>query len=132
MAILNIYALITKTPTFINETLLHVNYILSLITVIVNDFSINRQVIQWRKIREIVESNNIINQMGLIYLESTPSKHKRKYLLLSTSQNFLQTWHKASLNRNKKIEIRPCTLVCPSWTKVWYPTTEKNRKLTNS
>lgn len=46
MTILNIYALITKTPTFINETLLHVNYILFLITVIVSDFNINRQVIQ--------------------------------------------------------------------------------------
>jgi hypothetical protein len=71
------------------------------------------------------------------YLQNISPKHKRIYLLLSTSQNILQNWHivphKVSLNRyKKKIEITPCILSEHHELNLDFSNNRNNRKATNS
>ena len=69
------------------------------------------------------------------YLQNISSKHKRTYLLLSTSQTFSKIvhmlWYKGRTNRYKKIEITPCILSDQNWLKLDV-NRRNSQKLTNS
>jgi hypothetical protein len=78
-------------PTFVKQILVYLKSFTDLQTWIVRDFNISlspmgrsyRQKLNRKKL----EVTDVIKQMGLTYLQNISLKHKKIYLLLSTSSS---------------------------------------------
>jgi hypothetical protein len=97
ISILNIYASSTRVPTFVKETLLQLKTRIDPIYTesrrlqyLPHSHQIDRSFIQ-KLNREMLKIVDVINPKNLACLQNMSPKHKRIYLLLSTSQNFLKS-----------------------------------------